>query len=86
MNRNKLIFVFALLCLIISLAIGCQEQQTTVTDFEKTDKHTVKLIQPAAPREVSLPSVTPAENLLPKISFENTVCDLGEVGQDISTL
>jgi len=81
MRRNKLIFIFALLGLIFSLAIGHQEQQTTVTDIETTNKQATKSIQPAATRKVLLPPVPAAENLLPKISFENTVCDLGEVGQ-----
>jgi len=53
MKRNKLIFIFALLGLIPSLAIGRQEQLTAVTNIETTDKQPAKPIQPMVSEEVS---------------------------------
>lgn len=64
MNRNQLVLRFALLNLILSLAITY-----------------ARASQVPEPSKVSPKPASDANNLSPRISFEKTVCDLGNIGQ-----
>jgi len=90
-KRSQLDFTFVLVSLILLLVISCQQQSSEIVTADQisgflTSKSSAKLpveiIQPKEAEDI-LPKLVPTrEELLPRISFEKTVCDLGEVGQD----
>ena len=81
MKRNQLVQTFALLSVVFSLPIGCQKQSVEVADTRPIAELPAKVIQTPEPAEISPKPAPVAGNLLPRISFEKTVCDLGDVGQ-----
>ena len=80
MKRKHLVPGFALLSLILSMTISLQ-QSATAQSAENTAESPAKTIQAPESSRVSLQSGPDANNPSPKISFEKTVCDLGDVGQ-----
>ena len=82
MKRNALVLTFALVGLPFSFVVVSGQQQSTVAQGAKnTAELPIKEIQATEPPKVS-PNTSPdANNLSPRISFEKTVCDLGDVGQ-----
>ena len=81
MKGNQLVRTFALVGLILSLVICWQEQSAVAESAKNTAESLTKEIQAPEPLKVS-PNTSPdANNLSPRISFEKTVCDLGDVGQ-----
>ena len=70
MKRNQLNLIFALAYLLHSLSIGVQ-QSFGYANAETTIKSTPK----AGLSEISSKSFVWDESLLPRISFEKTVCD-----------
>jgi len=81
MKRNKLAFRFILVNLILSLVVGCRQQAAKVQNIDRTVERT-QVVQTIEPRKITSEQTPEIENRLPRISFEKTVCDLGEVGQD----
>ena len=73
MKRNQLVLTFALLSLILSFGIGCQQSAAAQSAKNTTES-------PARANQVPKPA-TDANNLSPRISFEKTVYDLNNVGQ-----
>ena len=71
MKRNQLVLGFTLVGLILSLTISLQEQSAIAQGAKNT----------AEAPAISPKPAPDANNLSPRISFEKTVCDLGEVGQ-----
>ncbi len=82
MKRNRLPFRFTLLIFILLSAIGCRPQAAQVQNIEQTAELTAKAVQVLNSQETTLKQIQQANNLLPRISFQKTVCDLGDVGQD----
>jgi len=81
MKRNRLVLGFAVASLVFLLAIGLQQQSAIAQGAKNTAESPIKEIQAPEPPKIS-PKLGPdAKNLLPRISFEKTVCDLGDVGQ-----
>ena len=81
MQRNQLVLGFALLSLILSLGIGWQQESAIAQSVKNTAESPAKANQ-GPERPGSSPKPAPlANNLSPRISFEKTVCDLGNVGQ-----
>ena len=81
MKRIRQILSFAFVSLILFLILGCQQSAIAQSAKNTTESH-IKEIQASEPSRV-LPKPAPdANNLLPRISFEKTVCDLGNVGHD----
>jgi hypothetical protein len=81
MKRNKLSFIFTLVSLIL-LPIGCRQQTAKVQNIEQTAEPSTKTPQIVKPQETAPAQIQQISNQLSRISFEKTVCDLGEVGQD----
>jgi len=93
MKRNQLVLGFALASLILSLAIGYKQQSAIAQSSKNTAESPVGASQTPEPpvqnskstidkRKSEIENTSPdANNLLPRISFEKTVCDLGDVGQ-----
>ena len=69
MKTSWLVLISTFLWFILSLVLGCQ-QHTEV----------VQVPEPMPIKASAEPAVV-AKNPLPKISFESTLCDLGQVGQ-----
>jgi hypothetical protein len=82
MKKNKLPFRFTLVSLILLLAIGCHQQAAKTTNIEQTSKPPAKVVQAIEPQETAPKRIPEIDNRLPRISFQKTVCDLGDVGQD----
>ncbi|MCX5638151.1 MAG: DUF1573 domain-containing protein [Planctomycetota bacterium] len=82
MKRNKLAFKFTLLSIILLLAIGCRQQAAKVQNIEQTAEPLTKAAKTVEFKETAPKQAPKSDSLLPRISFEKTVCDLGEVGQD----
>jgi PBP1b-binding outer membrane lipoprotein LpoB len=82
MKRNKLPFRFTLLIFILSLLIGCSQEKAKVQNIDQTAELTAKSVQVLNSQETTPKLIQQTDNLLPIISFEKTVCDLGDVGQD----
>ena len=81
MKRKQLALGFALVSLILLLGIGYQQQWAVAQSAKNTAESSIKEIQAPEPPKVS-PNTSPdAKNLSPRIRFEKTVCDLGNVGQ-----
>ena len=81
MKRNRLVLGFTLVGLVLSFGIGWQQQSAIAQSAQNTAESPIKEIQAPEPLKVS-PNTSPdANNLSPRISFEKTVCDLGDVGQ-----
>ena len=80
-NVSVAIFGFGLVSFIVSLVIGCQQRLVKVGDVETFAESPAMAIQTLEPAEIPPKPAPVAKTLLPKISFEKTVCDLGEVGQ-----
>ena len=94
MRRNQLVHTFALVSLILLLPISCEQQQSAIA---QSAKNTAELPAKASQtpessvqnskstiekRKSEIEDTSPdANNLLPRISFEKTVCYLGDVGQ-----
>jgi hypothetical protein len=81
-KRNQLVSTFVLLSLILLPAIGCRQQATKAPNIEQTAEPLTKAAQIVEFKETSPKQAPKSDSLLPRISFEKTVCDLGEVGQD----
>ncbi|MHC4461874.1 MAG: DUF1573 domain-containing protein [Planctomycetota bacterium] len=81
MKRNEFVFDFVLLSLILSLVIGRQQKSASAQSTKNTVESPIKAIQAPEPSKVSPKPEPDANNLSPRISFEKTVCDLGDVGQ-----
>jgi hypothetical protein len=80
MKKIQTNFTFA--SIILLLPIGCHQQATKVQNIEQTAEPSAKVIQIVESREIIPEQIQQTDNKLPRISFEKTVCDLGEVGQD----
>ncbi len=70
---------FASILLIFSLA--CLGQAAIVTSSQAISESPAKASQVPEPSKVSTKPGPDANNLSPRISFEKTVCDLGDVGR-----
>ena len=81
MQRNQLVLRFALLNLIFSLGVGWQQQSAVAQSVKNTAESPIKEIQAPEPQGISPKPAPVAKKLSPRISFEKTVCDLGDVGQ-----
>jgi len=81
MKRNRSVPTFALASLILSLGIVWQQQSAIARSVKNTTESPIKAIQAPEPSRVSLQPAPDANNLSPRISFEKTVFDLGDVGQ-----
>ena len=93
MKRNRLVLIFNLGGFIFSLVIGCHPQSAIAQSAKNTAELTFRSIQSPQPlvqnskstidkRKSEIENNAPdANNLSPRISFEKTVCDLGDVGQ-----
>ena len=81
MKRNALVFTIALLSFVLSLVICCQQESAIAKSVKNTAESPIIEIQIPEPLKVSPKPAPDANNLSPRISFEKTVCDLGEVGQ-----
>ena len=93
MKRNQLVLTSALVSLILSLGIDWQQQSAIAQSAKNTTESPIKEIQAPEPparnlkstinkRRPEIEKLAPdANNLLPRISFEKTVCDLGDVGR-----
>jgi len=81
MHRNQLVRTFALASLILSLLIGWQQESAIAQSAKNTAESPIKEIQAPELPKVSPKTSPDAKNLSPRISFEKTVCDLGDVGQ-----
>jgi len=81
MKRNQLVLGFALVGLILSLGIGWQQESAAAQSAKNTAESPIKGIQAPESAGISPKLAADANNLSPKISFEKTVCDLGDVGQ-----
>jgi hypothetical protein len=80
MKIERLVFAFALLSIMFSLSISWQ-QSAGAQSVKNTIELPVGASQSPDPLKISLKSNPDTNNLLPRISFEKTVCDLGDVGQ-----
>jgi len=81
MKRRRLALTFVLVSLIPSLPIGWRGQSATAGKIETIRELPAKTIKDPE-RVGNSPKSQPRSNQpLPRISFEKTVCDLGEVGQ-----
>jgi len=81
MKRNRLVLGFTLVGLVLSFGIGWQQQSAVAQSVKNTAESPIKEIQAPEPSKVSPKPALDANNLSPRISFEKTVCDLGDVGQ-----
>ena len=81
MKRNHLAIKFTFVSFIFSLIISCQPQSAIAQGAKNTTESPIKEIQAPRPLKVSTIPAPDAKNLSPRISFEKTVCDLGDVGQ-----
>ncbi len=81
MKRNQSVLGFALLSLIFSLVIGYQQQSAIAQSANKTVESPAKANQAPEPIRISPDTQLDANQPAPKISFEKTVCDLGDVGR-----
>jgi len=81
MKRNQLVFESALVSLILSFGIGWQEQSAIAANGKTISESPAGAIQAPEPLKVSPNTFPDAKNLSPRISFEKTVCDLGDVGR-----
>jgi len=82
MKINKLSLRFTLLSFILLLPIGCRQQAAKVQNIEQTAEPLIKAAPIIESKEIAPKQIQQVANLLPRISFEKKVCDLGEVGQD----
>jgi len=80
MRRNQSVLTFASVNIIFLLAIGCQ-QSAIAQSAKNTAESPIKEIQAPESTAISPKPAPVAKNLSPRISFEKTVCDLGDVGQ-----
>ena len=90
MIRDQLVIILNLAIFVFSLVAGCQQNLNSVRRIkqiaklpvvETTTESPSKKIQALEIGNIS-PKTTPlVAHLLPKITFDKTVCDLGEVGQ-----
>jgi len=81
MKRTQLVLIFGSVSLILSLGIGYKQQSATAQGVTNAAELPVGASQSPGPSRIS-PKPTPdAKNLSPRISFERTVCDLGDVGK-----
>ena len=81
MQRNRLVLISALVSLILSLRIGCQQQLAVAQSTKNTAESPIKEIRGMEAPGISPKPAPDAKNLSPRICFEKTVCDLGDVGQ-----
>jgi hypothetical protein len=82
MKRNKLSFRFILVCPILLSVVGCRQQAAKVPNIEQTAELPAKAVQVLNSQETAPKQVQQMDNRLPRIYFQNTVCVLGDVGQD----
>ena len=82
MKISKLPLRFSLVSFILLLSIGCRQQAAKVPNIKQTAEPPAQVVQAIEPQETTPEKTTQINNQLPRISFEKTVCDLGEVGQD----
>ncbi len=79
-KRIRQILSFAFVSLILFLILGCQ-QSAIAQSAKNTAELPVGASQSPGPSRISPKTSPDANNLSPRISFEKTVCDLGDVGQ-----
>ena len=78
MRKNQ--FMFALGVLVFSLPIVCWQQKSAMaTNVETAAESLTKVTQAPELPGISAKCAFDAKNLLPRISFEKTVCNLGDV-------
>lgn len=82
MKRNLLTFTLVLMNPFIWTLFGCHQQSAPVTLRETVIESDVEVVQTPEHQETTPKQTLQTDNSLPRISFEKTVCDLGEVGQD----
>jgi len=82
MKEKPFIFTFLLWGLSLFLTTSCQQESAKVQNIEQTAEPLIKTVPIIESKEVAPKQIQQAANLLPRISFEKTVCDLGDVGQD----
>ena len=80
-RKNQLVLGSAIVSAILLLPIGWQQQSTAAQSTQNTAESPSKANQASEPVGDSPEPSPDAKNLLPRISFEKTVCDLGDVGQ-----
>ncbi|MBA7667656.1 hypothetical protein ES703_75753 [subsurface metagenome] len=76
-----MISTYGLVYLVFSLAVGSGQQSAVAQRAKNTAESPAKANQALEPSKVSPKPTSDAKNLLPRILFEKTVCDLGDVGQ-----
>ena len=81
MKTNQFIYSYTLMGLIIFLLIGWQKQSAIALILQKTAGPTAKASKDQQPSGIQSEAEPRSNQPLPKISFEKTVCDLGDVGQ-----
>jgi len=81
MKGNRLVLTFALASLVLSLGISGQQQSAIAQSAKNTSESPARANQAPEPTGISRKPSPDANHLSPRISFEKTVCDLGDVGQ-----
>jgi len=81
MKRRQPTFILVLASLIFPWGISSLQQSATAANVAKIAKLPTKATQVLKSSTASTDSTTAVKNISPRISFEKTVCDLGEVGQ-----
>jgi len=80
-EKGELVIAVALISLVSLMGILSQQQSAIAQSAKNTAELPSKANQAPEPPKVS-PNTSPdANNLSPRISFEKTVCDLGDVGR-----
>jgi len=81
MRRNQIKSAFTIITLIFSLPIGLELQLAVVANTETIGKSSAKASRASEPPRTSPENMPVADEAMAKISFEKTVCDIGDVGQ-----
>jgi len=82
-EKGELVIAVALISLVSLMGIlSCQQQSAVAQSAKNMAESPIKEIQAPEPPVISPKPGPDANNLSPKISFEKTVCDLGDVGQE----
>jgi len=80
-EKGELVIAVALISLVSLMGILSQQQSAVAKSAKNTAESPIKAIQVPESSKVSLKPAPDANNLSPRISFEGTVCDLGDVGK-----
>ncbi len=81
MKRTQLVLGFTLVGFILSLGIGYKQQAAIAESVKNMAESPAGASQAPESSKVSPKPGPDAKNLSPRISFEKTICDLGDVGQ-----